>query len=124
MSQLLIREQSEKHTFGKKDRLLWRARFLEVQDKGSKVHAAHFIVFALPNQLGWTRLGISVSRRVGPAVVRNGVKRRVREVFRLNRTWFPQSADVVIIARRSAAGVTFVQVMDDLRRATARLSRW
>jgi ribonuclease P protein component len=57
------------------------------------------MVYARPNDLGYTRLGLSVSRRVGGAVKRNRVKRLLREAFRLQRRDLPGGYDVVINVR-------------------------
>ncbi len=55
--------------------------------------------------VGEPRLGVTVSRRVGGAVVRSRVKRRIREWFRRERSRLPQSRDLVVIARPPAAGL-------------------
>jgi ribonuclease P protein component len=51
-------------------------------------------------------LGVTVSKKVGTAVERNRVKRRIREWFRHHRTSLPESADLVVIARRGAAALS------------------
>jgi ribonuclease P protein component len=51
------------------------------------------------------RLGITASRKVGNAVVRNRVKRRIRAAFQSRRGLLPRAADVVVIARPAAAGL-------------------
>ena len=61
------------------------------------------------------RIGITASRKVGNAVVRNRVKRLVREFYRLNKQCF-SPADYSVIARSSSARLTFSEVCDDLRR--------
>ena len=60
------------------------------------------------------RLGLTVSRRVGNAVARNRVKRSVREWFRVYRDAIRGDVDVVVIARRGAAGRTTSQVAHEL----------
>ncbi len=57
------------------------------------------VVYVFPNELGRTRLGLSVSRKVGGAVERNRWKRRMREAFRLNRKSLPEGLDVIAVAR-------------------------
>jgi len=53
-------------------------------------------MFGLPNSAGFCRLGLTVPRKVGGAVVRNRVKRRLREIFRRNYDRMPDSIDLVI----------------------------
>lgn len=68
-----------------------------------------------------TRLGITVSRRVGSSVVRNRVKRRIREWFRTHKDQFPAGKDIVVIARPAAAEADFDTLGRELRSALSRL---
>lgn len=54
-----------------------------------------------------TRLGLTVSKKVGGAVARNLVKRRLRELYRLHKSWFPPARDIVVIARPGAAEMSY-----------------
>jgi ribonuclease P protein component len=63
-----------------------------------------------------SRLGITVSRRVGNAVVRNRIKRRVREWFRREKDQFQTGVDLVVIARAGAANASTVVINEVLRR--------
>lgn len=65
---------------------------------------------------GPVRLGLAVSRRVGGAVVRNRVKRRVRDWFRRARPSLPEHVDLVVIARPQAATYTAGQTSEELTR--------
>lgn len=67
------------------DRLLRRRDFLRVYDLGRRVNEQSFLLFYLRNDVGRHRLGLTVPRKLGNAVKRNRVKRRLREVFRLHR---------------------------------------
>ena len=58
------------------------------------------LVFGCPNGLPYPRVGLSVSRKVGNAVVRNRWKRLIREAFRLARPQLPVGLDLVVIPRR------------------------
>ena len=93
--------------FPKSARLLKRAEFRRVYDEGQRRNGSYFAVFYRPNGLGETRLGITVPARVGKAVLRNRVKRRLREAFRLNRDQFSQGWDIVMNPRESAGRVPF-----------------
>ena len=61
--------------------------------------AGPLLVFAIPNELPHPRLGLSVSRRVGNAVRRNLIKRRLREAFRLGQNELPAGYDLVVVVR-------------------------
>lgn len=69
------------------------------------------------------RLGLTVSRKVGNAVARNHVKRRVREWFRVERDQLPEHVDLVVIARPGAAQLDSAGVAASLRRALAKPAR-
>ncbi|MGP1347980.1 MAG: ribonuclease P protein component [Phycisphaerales bacterium] len=56
-------------------------------------------VYARPNGLPHARLGLSIGRRAGPAVVRNAIKRRVREAFRVIRPNMPAGFDLIVTVR-------------------------
>lgn len=77
---------------------------------GCKLTTPHFVLLVSRNSAAVPRLGITVSRRVGNAVVRNRLKRKVREYFRLHRTDF-QNCDYLVIAR-SRAGKLHQQQID------------
>ena len=75
------------------------------------------VVFGHPNGLPHPRIGLSVSRKVGGAVVRNRWKRLLREAFRLTRPRLPASVDLIVIPRVGA-----VPTLDALAESLARLA--
>jgi len=91
--------------FPKALRILKRREFLDVQHKGTKVSAGPLMGLALKNGRDVTRLGLTVSSKVGNAVVRGRIRRQLRELFRKRRDQLPRGLDVVLIARPSAKGV-------------------
>ncbi|MDH3199660.1 MAG: ribonuclease P protein component [Myxococcales bacterium] len=103
------------------DRLKKRYEFRQVQLTGRRIHTPHFLIVLQPNSLENTRLGITVTKKVGNAVQRNRIKRVVREVFRRNRHLFPPSHDIVFVAKRDADAVGYDALLKELRRAAVKL---
>ncbi len=84
-----------------------------VYEKGSSWASDLMVLKALPNQLALTRYGFSVSKRLGGAVVRNRVKRRMREILRalpLEVGW-----DIIFIVRPKAAKASFADLEKTVR---------
>ena len=65
------------------------------------------VLYAKKNRLDKNRVGITVSKKLGGAVVRNRVRRRLREVYRLNEDRFLPGYDIVVVARSRAVDATF-----------------
>ena len=86
-------------TFRKQDRLRSPAEFKRVYDRKCSVSNQWLIVYAMPNELGRTRVGLSVSKKVGNAVARNRFKRLYREAFRLSREQLPVGFDLIMLPR-------------------------
>jgi ribonuclease P protein component len=117
-----------RETFSRDDRLRKRREFEECYASGVRVSGRHLLLFLLqrtaPNAASLParpRLGVSVSRRVGKAVTRNRVRRRLREIFRRNRDLFgSRAADVVVNARPSASDATFEELAREYRSLLAK----
>jgi ribonuclease P protein component len=78
--------------------------FQRVNRTGIRRSSPHFVAVVAPSRgAASPKLGLAVSRRVGNAVARNHVKRRVREWFRRTRRALPDATDWVVIARAGAA---------------------
>lgn len=98
-----------------------------MQGQGTKHHVRHFIVFVVrnptPSELPAARLGVTVTRKVGIAVIRNRIRRWVREAFRRERRAFAAGIDMVWVAKRSAATGSYAEVYADMLQLSARLRR-
>lgn len=102
------------YSFQKKQKIRKRREFQAVYEKGRRFHSKSFVILLMPNNEGTTRLGITVSKKVGNAVRRNRIKRLVREYFRLNRDLFQDSADVVVIARKGMSLLNYRDLSREL----------
>lgn len=104
-----------------------------MQGSARKHHLRHFLVLVAAAENGRgeagdehmasrpTRIGVTVTRKVGGAVIRNRIKRLVREAFRRVRPGLDAGLDIVWIAKRSAAKVRYEQVLAQMQDLGRRL---
>jgi ribonuclease P protein component len=111
--------------FGAADRLRKSGEFLKLQRRGARHQSGHFVLYGLGGAKDErSRLGITVSRRVGNAVVRNRLKRRVRECYRLKlRAMLPAGVAMVVIARKGAGELGWMALRTELLDSAAILHR-
>jgi len=103
-------------TYPKAVRIRRRREFLALQRDGRRRHTSHFVVIRCLSSTASSRLGVTVSSRIGNAVVRNRVKRVVREVFRSRRADLLPVSDVLVIAKPGASALTYAQAATELER--------
>ena len=72
----------------------------------------YLVLYARPNRLGINRVGITTGKKLGHAVVRNRVRRRLREVYRLNEDKFTPGWDIVVVARSRCIKADFCKLTD------------
>lgn len=72
----------------------------------------YLVLYARKNRTDTNRVGITVGKKLGHAVVRNRVRRRLREVYRLNEDKFQAGWDIVVVARTRAVYAEFDQLVD------------
>ncbi len=109
--------------FTKADRLLKRPDFLRLAAKGRQCQNNNFLAVFAPGKTERTRLGITVSRKVGNAVVRNRIKRFIREYFRLNRHKNTGVLDINIIAKKEAVNLSSAQAFLSLQNIFDQITR-
>ena len=104
-------------------RIVRGSEYRAVYDAGLKLHSERFVLFAKANTLGHHRLGITVSRKVGGAVVRNRVKRLFREIFRRSSVEIHPSFDIVLNAKRGCAEAGYRELRAEYLVAIGRICR-
>ena len=108
-----------RQTFRPTDRVRRRPEFLQAYEQGRKHHARFMTVFVRGTDAPVARLGVSATRKFGPAVSRNRAKRRARELFRHHRPM--PGVDLVLIPRRGFDSAVFTDLATDYLSALRRL---
>lgn len=106
-------------------RLAKRKDFGKVYKLGQSAANRQFVVYVLKNpQTEKMRVGVSVSKKMGGAVVRNRLRRQVKEIVRLNADRIVPGHDFVIIVRKAAVGLSYREMEKSLQHALKRASLW
>ena len=100
----------QRQTFRRSERLTKPADFDRVYTDGQKIGSASLALFFDPSPSETTRVGISVSKKMGNAVTRNRIKRLLREAFRLNKHKLKKGYDLLFVARRGVRDMRFREV--------------
>ena len=93
-----------------------RGDFDAVYRAGKRRSSSHFTVFFRANALPQTRFGFSIKKALGGAVVRNRIRRRIREIVRSHRPEIPAGWDIVIHPKSTVARAEFAALAADLLR--------
>jgi len=102
--------------FPREARLVRRGDFDAVYRSGKRRSSSHFTAFFRANQLPVSRFGFSIKKALGGAVVRNRIRRRIREIVRCHRMEIPAGWDIVIHPKSSVARAEFAVLTADLVR--------
>ena len=98
--------------------------FRRVYNKGKSGVSPFFVVYARPNRLNRNRLGVTVSTKLGKAVVRNRIRRRLRELYRLSQPEMKRGYDVVLVGRGRALGAPWHELEHAFRKTCDKLALW
>jgi len=121
--QVMLDEKRERYRFPRASRLSSTAEFRLVKQAGKSWTGRHLVLGVLAQpEATRARVGIVTTRKVGMAVVRNRIRRRIREVFRLHQFDLIPGVWLVTIARPSAATASFQDIERDWLRLAERAS--
>lgn len=95
--------------------------FRRLYNKGKSAAGNGLVIYFRRNNLGRNRLGITVSTKIGNAVVRNRARRRLREVFRLNSGKLKTGYDFVLVARHRAVDMPWLDLNASFLRLVKKL---
>lgn len=102
--------------FPRGERLTRKSDFQRIYEQGERWVNEAFILYVVRRTGQGRKLGCTVSRKVGGAVVRNRVKRIIREVYRTHRAQFSDDVHLVVVARAAAARLSGRACAEAMRR--------
>ena len=108
----------------RQSRLRRNEDFQRARQEGRSWASPWVVLVAVPNALDHSRFGFAVGKRLGKAVVRNRVKRRLREAVRVQRSGIAPGWDLVFIAREPVREVAFDQLQRAIRQLLGRARLW
>ena len=95
--------------------------FRRMYQKGRSSVNSYLVLYVRPNRLGHNRLGVTVSTKLGKAVVRNRVRRSLREVWRLNDAQIKQGYDMILVGRGRSVKCAYHEMEKAYLRAVSEL---
>jgi ribonuclease P protein component len=101
-------------SFPKSSRLSKTYEYRQVYRTGKRVPSANFLLFYRLNSMDESRVGISTGKKVGHAVKRNRVKRRMKEILRRQRSLLRRNVDLVLVAHPGAAALSFSEMESEI----------
>jgi ribonuclease P protein component len=113
----------QRATLRKQERLKTNREFERVLSGGMTAADRNILVFVLPNNLAFSRIGCAVSRKWGGAVQRNRLKRIFREGFRLAKHEIQAGLDIVVVPRKDWREMNLAGVIESLKRLAPKAAK-
>lgn len=110
-----------KESFPPQERIRKKKEFLLLYHKGRRYRGQYFNLIYLPNQLAFSRMAVVVSRKIGKAVVRNKIKRRMRELFRRNKSILTHSLDILLVAKKNIESASWSELREHYLEALGKI---
>ena len=95
--------------------------FRRLYSAGKSAATGHIALYCRRNRRGTSQLGITVGSKVGKAVVRNRIRRRLKEIYRLHEPTLRRGFDIVVVARTRSREATYGQLEADFLRLADKL---
>ncbi len=84
--------------------------FKKVYKEGKNYWNRNLILYVRKNDLDYNRIGYSITKKIGNSVTRNRVRRRMKEIYRLNQHRFNQGYDVIIIPKKNTVDISYKEL--------------
>ncbi|MEW6381332.1 MAG: ribonuclease P protein component [bacterium] len=107
-------KQEKKFPLKRENRLRERKDFERLFSTGRKVENKYFKIIYTDNNQGVARVAVVLKRKFGHAVIRNKIRRRIKEIYRLNMDHFSPNMDYVIFPREIVKHISFLELKDNL----------
>lgn len=104
------------HAYPRSERITRRKEYLHMYEQGAKQVGPQFVCYTRRCPGQGRKIGFAVSRKVGAAVVRNRMKRYLREIYRTSRPELAEDVAAVIVARPASTGLDYHECREAVRR--------
>ena len=91
----------------KMNRLRSNMEFKKVYKYGKNYWNRNLILYVMKNDLGYTRVGYSITKKIGNSVVRNRIRRQMKEIYRLNFDWIENNYDLIFIPKKNVVDISY-----------------
>lgn len=94
-------------SYSPRERIRKKKDFSNLYKKGSSSRGTYFNLIYLPNSLTYSRMAVVASKKIGNAVQRNRVRRRVKELFRRNKDLLTTPVDMIVVTKKGVQDATW-----------------